>query len=1673
MTSKLTERHGADSCRPGWAKRLHPMCHMAAILDFKWPPYYCDETCLCQLDCDDEFIDEKCSFVVPNECNDTCMCGPGDREGQDNREIVCASTTPEECEKSTTTVAAEHGVASQHPPASTITPVYIRHYTLAYSYEPSCTINIVEATLNGRRPVTAILPTPVTRIEELRLEILSIDTEDSGSLRVDFLGCMEVVTTTTQTSTSTTAGYCMEPMDGEQGLESSRSTTPASEDQSTDINADKPWIFELQSNLRTTATKTPNWTSSLTPKSKCTLEAPGRQRPIPNGPNNSIVEATLNGRRPVTAILPTPVTRIEELRLEILSIDREDSGSLRVDFLGCMEGYCMEPMDGEQGLESSRSTTPASEDQSTDINADKPWIFELQSNPEDNRDQNPKLDIVEATLNGRRPVTAILPTPVTRIEELRLEILSIDREDSGSLRVDFLGCMEVVTTTTQTSTSTTDTVWSQWTASKDLRVAVLQLRRPEDQSTDINADKPWIFELQSNPEDNRDQNPNWTSSLTPKSSARLEAPGRQRPIPNGPNNSIVEATLNGRRPVTAILPTPVTRIEELRLEILSIDTEDSGSLRVDFLGCMEEITTTTPAATTTKGYCMEPMDGEQGLESSRSTTPASEDQSTDINADKPWIFELQSNPEDNRDQNPKLDVKFNTEVQVHALKLQGDSDQSQTIVEATLNGRRPVTAILPTPVTRIEELRLEIFVTTTTQTSTSTTAGYCMEPMDGEQGLESIRSSTPASEDQSTDINADKPWTFELQSNPEDNRDQNPKLDVKFNTEVQVHALKLQGDSDQSQTVRIIPLVRDRSTQIYTDVLDSSGKPLIVEATLNGRRPVTAILPTPVTRIEELRLEILSIDTEDSGSLRVDFLGCMEVVTTTTQTSTSTTIVEATLNGRRPVTAILPTPVTRIEELRLEILSIDTEDSGSLRVDFLGCMEVVTTTTQTSTSTTAGYCMEPMDGEQGLESSRSTTPASEDQSTDINADKPWIFELQSNPEDNRDQNPKLDVKFNTEVQVHALKLQGDSDQSQTVRIIPLVRDRSTQIYTDVLDSSGKPLIVEATLNGRRPVTAILPTPVTRIEELRLEILSIDTEDSGSLRVDFLGCMEVVTTTTQTSTSTTAGYCMEPMDGEQGLESIRSSTPASEDQSTDINADKPWTFELQSNPEDNRDQNPKLDVKFNTEVQVHALKLQGDSDQSQTVRIIPLVRDRSTQIYTDVLDSSGKPLIVEATLNGRRPVTAILPTPVTRIEELRLEILSIDTEDSGSLRVDFLGCMEVVTTTTQTSTSTTIVEATLNGRRPVTAILPTPVTRIEELRLEILSIDTEDSGSLRVDFLGCMEEITTTTPAATTTKDQSTDINADKPWTFELQSNPEDNRDQNPKLDVKFNTEVQVHALKLQGDSDQSQTVRIISLVRDRSTQIYTDVLDSSGKPLIVEATLNGRRPVTAILPTPVTRIEELRLEILSIDTEDSEVCVLISWVAWKDTVWSQWTASKDLRVAVLQLQRLKLSQLISTLINLGHSSYSPILRTTATKTPKLDVKFNTEVLIVEATLNGRRPVTAILPTPVTRIEELRLEILSFDTEDSGSLRVDFLGCMEEITTTTPAATTTKGYCMEAMDGEQGLESSRSTTPASEDQSTDINADKPWTFELQSNPEDNRDQNPKLNVQFNTKVEVHA
>ena len=63
--------------------------------------------------------------------------------------------------------------------------------------------------------------------------------------------------------------------------------------------------------------------------------------------------------------------------------------------------------------------------------------------------------------------------------------------------------------------------------------------------------------------------------------------------------------------------------------------------------------------------------------------------------------------------------------------------------------------------------------------------------------------------------------------------------------------------------------------------------------------------------------------------------------------------------------------------------------------------------------------------------------------------------------------------------------------------------------------------------------------------------------------------------------------------------------------------------------------------------------------------------------------------------------------------------------------------------------------------------------------------------------------------------------------------------------------------------------------------------------------------------------------------------------------------------------------------------------------------------------------------------------------------------------------------MEAMSGDEGLESERVTSPSNEDQSTVVNSDNAWTVTLQAEPLENRDGNPQVTISFKTKIEVRA
>ena len=110
--------------------------------------------------------------------------------------------------------------------------------------------------------------------------------------------------------------------------------------------------------------------------------------------------------------------------------------------------------------------------------------------------------------------------------------------------------------------------------------------------------------------------------------------------------------------------------------------------------------------------------------------------------------------------------------------------------------------------------------------------GYCMEPMAGEQDLEENRIKvTDDAEGQSTNINEDNPWTFALMQEPLQNRERNPKLIVTFKRKVEVHGLKLQGNTDEVNDIILLLSVKDESADMFSDVTESPDKILVSKAT--------------------------------------------------------------------------------------------------------------------------------------------------------------------------------------------------------------------------------------------------------------------------------------------------------------------------------------------------------------------------------------------------------------------------------------------------------------------------------------------------------------------------------------------------------------------------------------------------------------------------------------------------------------------------------------------------------------------------------------------------------------------------------------------------------------------------------------------------------------------------
>ncbi len=144
-----------------------------------------------------------------------------------------------------------------------------------------------------------------------------------------------------------------------------------------------------------------------------------------------------------------------------------------------------------------------------------------------------------------------------------------------------------------------------------------------------------------------------------------------------------------------------------------------------------------------------------------------------------------------------------------------------------------------------------------------------MEPLNGLQDLEDERSFSPEQDqDQSTDINADSPWTFELRP-----AEKIPTVYVEFKSKVVVQGFKLQGSGQTLKELQFILLAKYEADEEFVKLKDEK---LVAE--LTNQRIESVVLLSPLNGLVALGLQLESVDNEDSGtgSLRFDVLGCKE-----------------------------------------------------------------------------------------------------------------------------------------------------------------------------------------------------------------------------------------------------------------------------------------------------------------------------------------------------------------------------------------------------------------------------------------------------------------------------------------------------------------------------------------------------------------------------------------------------------------------------------------------------------------------------------------------------------------------------------------------------------------------------------------------------------------------------
>jgi hypothetical protein len=242
--------------------------------------------------------------------------------------------------------------------------------------------------------------------------------------------------------------------------------------------------------------------------------------------------------------------------------------------------------------------------------------------------------------------------------------------------------------------------------------------------------------------------------------------------------------------------------------------------------------------------------------------------------------------------------------------------------------------------------------------------------------------------------------------------------------------------------------------------------------------------------IVQLRTEFRTVTGPESARVEFHLLGCSEEYTTTEVTTKVTTVT---------------TPTTTVSE------------------------ETTTSRTTTSAmSTTPGYCLEPMDGERGVQSE-----VTEVRGLAVDEETSYVTITDFPDDPSSSDVPSLERRFREPVRLTALVLtmvlpQSTASPSQPATsastpesaALPTSVQLSLTLYTKkpgdptftplIDDSTGQPKLINVTLVGSQPTTTMLPQDqdtLDGITELRTQIHYISHPQAKTFQLRLLGCIK--------------------------------------------------------------------------------------------------------------------------------------------------------------------------------------------------------------------------------------------------------------------------------------------------------------------------------------------------------------------------------------------------------------------------------------------------------------------------------------------------------------------------------------------------------------------------------------